>query len=156
MEQVFETREQLLASIQQHALSHGYAISTIRSNRDRNISLGYDRGGIYHDHINAPDRAKRRKTSTRRINCPFRLYTKKLINSNQWELQVRDPTHNHKANNMIGHLIARRRQLTEDQIQTIQHLSDSGSKPQQIISLMRKDNPNILIKQYDMYNIRAD
>jgi hypothetical protein len=86
MEQVFETREHLLASIQEHALSHGYDITTIRSNRDRNISLSYDRGGVYHDYINAPDRAKRRKTSTRRIDCPFRLYAKKLIKTSQWEL----------------------------------------------------------------------
>jgi hypothetical protein len=65
MEQVFGTREQLLASIQEHALSHGYAITTIRSNRDRNISLGCDRGDVYYNYINALDRAKQRKTSTR-------------------------------------------------------------------------------------------
>ena len=85
MEQVFKTREQLLASIQEHALSHSYTITTIRSNRDRNISLGCDRGGIYYDYINALDRAKRRKTSIRRIDYPFRLYAKKL-RSDQWEI----------------------------------------------------------------------
>jgi malonate-semialdehyde dehydrogenase (acetylating)/methylmalonate-semialdehyde dehydrogenase len=140
MEQVFETREQLLASIQEHALSHGYAITIIRSARDRNICLGCDRGGNYKDRINAEDGAKRRKTSTRRIGCPFRLYAKKLIDSNRWEIQVRNPSYNHEADdNMIGHLIARRRQLTEDQIQTIQHLSDIGSRPQHILGLIRKD-----------------
>jgi hypothetical protein len=157
IEQVFDTREQLLASIQQHALSHGYAITTIRSARDRNISLGCDRGGVYKDHINALDGAKRRKTSTRRIDCPFRLYAKKLIDTDQWEIQVRNPNHNHEADdNMIGHPIARRRQFTEEQRITIQHLSDTGSKPRHIISLMRKDQPNILIRQHDLYNIRAD
>jgi hypothetical protein len=155
-EQVFETREQLLASIQQHALAHGYAITTVSSSRDRNITLGCDRGGRYHDRIDAPDRAKRRKTSTKRISCPFRLYAKKL-DTGQWEIQVRDPIHNHEADdNMIGHLIARRRQFSEDQIQTIQHLSDIGSKPRHIISLIRKQQPKILIKPYDCYNIRDD
>ena len=154
-EDVFETRNQLLDSIQEHALSHGYAITIIRSVRDRNITLGCDRGGIYHDRINALDGAKRRKTSTKRIGCPFRLYGKKLA-SNQWQIQVRNPTHNHKADdNMIGHPIARRRQLTEDQNQTIQHLSDIGSKPQYILGLIRKD-PNILIKPRDIYNIRIE
>jgi hypothetical protein len=57
---------------------------------------------------------------------------------------------------MIGHPIARRRQFTEEQRITIQHLSDTGSKPRHIISLMRKDQPNILIRQHDLYNIRAD
>jgi hypothetical protein len=80
-EQVFETREELLASIQQHALAHGYAITTVSSSRDRNITLGCDRGGYYHDRINAPEGAKRRKTSTKRIGCLFRLYAKKLNNN---------------------------------------------------------------------------
>jgi hypothetical protein len=80
-EQVFETREQLLASIQQHALTHGYAITTVLSSRDRNITLSCDRGGPYYDRIDALDRAKRRKTSTKRISCPFRLYAKKLNTS---------------------------------------------------------------------------
>lgn len=156
MEQVFETREQLLASIQQHALTYGYAITTVSSSRDRNITLGCDRGGRYHDRIDALDGAKRRKTSTKRINCPFRLYAKKL-NTGQWEIQVRDPIHNHEADdNMIGHPLARRRQLTEDQIQTIQHLSDTGSTPRHIISLIRKQQPNILIKPKDCYNIRDE
>jgi hypothetical protein len=82
-EQVFESKEKLLASIQQHALAHGYAITTVSSSRDRNITLGCDRGGVYYDRINALEGAKRRKTSTRRIDCPFRLYVKKLTASNQ-------------------------------------------------------------------------
>jgi hypothetical protein len=154
-EQVFDTREQLLASIQQHALTHGYAITTISSSRDRNITLGCDRGGVYHDRVNAPEGAKRRKTSTKRIDCPFRLYAKKLTASNQWEIQVRNPSHNHEADdNMIAHPIARRRQFTEDQIQTIQQLSNTRSTPRHIISLLRKQQPDILIKPKDCYNIR--
>ena len=80
-EQVFKTREQLLTSIQQYAVSHGYAIKTIRSTKDKNITLGCDRGGVYHDRIDAPDGVKRRKTSTKRIRCPFRLYGKKLTSN---------------------------------------------------------------------------
>jgi hypothetical protein len=156
IEQVFETREQLLASIQQYALSHGYAITTIRSTKDKNITLGCDRGGVYHDRIKAPDGAKRRKTSTKRIGCPFRLYGKKLT-SNQWHIEVRNPTHNHETDdNMIGHPLARRRHLTTDQINTIKHLSDSGSKPHQIIHLLRAKQPTTLIKPKDCYNIRDE
>ena len=114
MEQVFETREQLLASIQQHALSYGYAITTISSNPGRNITLGCDRGGIYRDRINALDRAKRRKTSIKRIGYPFQLYRKKLTN-NQQQIQVRNPTYNYEPDdNIIGHSLVQRRQLTED------------------------------------------
>ena len=65
MEQVFESREQLLTSIQQHAISHDYAITIIRSNKEKNIFLGCNREDVYRDRINAPDGAKRRKTGTR-------------------------------------------------------------------------------------------
>jgi hypothetical protein len=54
---------------------------------------------------------------------------------------------------MIGHPIAQRQQFTEDQNQTIQDLTDIGSKPQHILSIIRKD-PKILIKLRDIYNIR--
>jgi hypothetical protein len=57
---------------------------------------------------------------------------------------------------MIGHSLARRRQLTEDQINTIKHLSDSGSKPRQIINLLRAEQPTTLIKPKDCYNIRDE
>jgi hypothetical protein len=40
---------------------------------------------------------------------------------------------------MIGHSLARRRQLTEDQNNTIEYLSDIGSKPRYIISLLRAE-----------------
>ena len=156
IEQDFETREQLLTSIRQHALSHGYAITIINSAKERNICLGCDRGGVYHDHIDASEGSKRRKTSTRRMNCPFRLYAKKLVDSNQWEIQVRNPSHNHEADdNMIGHPTVRRPQLTRDQNQTIEHLSNIGSRPQHILSLLRKDQPDILIRSKDIYNIRG-
>jgi hypothetical protein len=57
---------------------------------------------------------------------------------------------------MIGHSLARRRQLTEDQNNTIKHLSETGSKPQQIISLLRAEQPTTLIKACDLYNIRDE
>jgi hypothetical protein len=57
---------------------------------------------------------------------------------------------------MIGHSLARRRQLTTDQIDTIKHLSDSGSKPRQIIHLLRAEQPTTLIKPKDYYNIRDE
>jgi hypothetical protein len=57
---------------------------------------------------------------------------------------------------MIAHLIARRRQFTKDQINTIKHLSDSGSKPREIIHLLRAEQPTTLIKPKDCYNIRDE
>jgi hypothetical protein len=80
-EQIFDSRELLLASVRQHAHSQGYSIVIIGSRANANVSLSCDRSGTYHDRINAPEGAKRRLTTTRRTDCPFRLYGKRDINS---------------------------------------------------------------------------
>jgi len=52
-EQIFDSRELLVASVRQHALSHGYATTIIRSTVNRQVYLGCDRGGTYHNRVNA-------------------------------------------------------------------------------------------------------
>ena len=153
-EQTFDSRELLIASVRQHALSQGYAIVTTGANANRNVSLGCDRGGTYHDRINALEGANRRLTTTRRIGCPFKLYGKKIPNSEQWELQVRNPSHNHEAeNSMIGHPSARR--FTDEQLQNILDLSEVGSKPRDILALIKREYPNALVTPRDIYNTRS-
>ena len=152
-EQIFDSRDSLTASVRQHALSQGYAITTIRSITDKYIYLGCDRGGTYRDRVNAPEGAKRRTTTTRRIGCPFKLYGKKLLDD-KWELQVQNPNHNHTADdNMIGHSAARR--LTEEQLQKVQHLSEIGSNPRGILALIKREHPNALVTPRDIYNARS-
>ena len=151
-EQIFDSRDLLIASVRQHALSQGYAITTVRSITEKYIYLGCDRGGTYRDRLNAPEGAKRRTTTTRRIGCPFKLYGKKIIND-KWELQVQTPNHNHAAdNNMIGHPTARR--LTEEQLQKILDLPETGSKPRDILALLKRQHPNTLVSPKDIYNAR--
>ena len=151
-EKIFDSRDLLVASVRQHAVSQGYAITTIRSIIEKNIYLGCDRGGTYHDRVNAPEGTKRRTTTTRRIGCPFKLYGKKII-GDKWELQIQNPNHNHTAdNNMIGHPTARR--LTEEQLQKILDLSETASKPRDILALLRRQYPNTLVSPKDVYNAR--
>jgi hypothetical protein len=153
IEQVFDSRELLIASVRQHALSQGYAITTIRSNADKNVFLGCDRGGTYHDRVNAQEGSKRRLTTTRRISCPFRLYGKKIFGA-KWELKVRNPSHNHPADNcMTGHPAARR--LTEEQLQKILHQSEVGSNPRDILSIIKVEYPDALVIPRDIYNARS-
>ena len=53
---------------------------------------------------------------------------------------------------MIGHPIARR--LTEEQLQSILHLSEIGSRPRDILALIRRQYPNALVSSKDIYNAR--
>lgn len=83
-DQAYDSREEMLSTLRNYAVCQGYAITTIRSNTDRDICIGCDRGGQYTDRINAPNGAKRRKTSTKRIGCTFRLYAS---NSNKTQIR---------------------------------------------------------------------
>lgn len=107
----FNSRDQLVASVQQHALSHSYATNTERSNLDQNICIRCDRGGIYRGRIDAPKGSRHRRTSTKRIGYRFRLSGSKRKTDSKWYLQIREPSHNHPPDDdMIAHPIAR--QLT--------------------------------------------
>jgi hypothetical protein len=53
---------------------------------------------------------------------------------------------------MIGHPTARR--LTEDQLQKILDLSETGSKPRDILALLRRQYPDTLVSPKDIYNAR--
>jgi alpha-glucosidase len=155
-DQAYDSREEMLTALRNYAISQGYAISTIRSNPDRNICIGCDRGGQYTDRINAAEGAKRRKTSTRRIRCSFRLYASKSSakhSDGKWYIKVSNPDHNHELeDNMIAHPAART--ITQEQQATIYHYLDENIPPRQIISLIKKSDPTILITPMDVYNLR--
>lgn len=152
-EQVFDSRDLLFAYVREHAISQGYAVTTIRSEKDKKIYLGCDRGGTYHDRVKAPEGAKRRFTTTRRIGCPFRLYGKK-VSGDKWELQVQNSSHNHPTDdNMIAHPTARR--FTGDQLQNIHHMSEIGLKPCDIRAMFSRQYPDALVTSRDIYNARS-
>lgn len=150
-EEIFSSREQWVTSVRGHAVRHGYVITIHRSTANRQIIFGCDRGGQHRDRVTAPDGAKRRFTTTRRINWPFKLYGKRLPDE-RWELQIRCSTHDHDTDNLIGHPQAR--QLTNDQLQDLSHMVEIGTQPRDILALLREKEPSIPILSRDIYNKR--
>jgi hypothetical protein len=150
-EQFFESREQLLTFVRQHAIQHSYIVTIQRSTANRQVILGCDRGGKYRDRNSASDREKRRFTTTRRINCPFRLYGKRILDG-RWELKVSCSNHNHDPDNLIGHPQAR--QLTSAQLHDLRRLTEVGTRPRDIMTLLREQEPSIPLISRDIYNKR--
>lgn len=144
-----------MTSLRQHAISQGYSITTKSSTLGgKRYYLQCDRGGLYRDRVNAPEGAKRQKTSTRLIGCPFLLYASLIAKANQWKLLVKHPGHNHNPdNNMIAHPEARK--LSDHQRTIIRDLSLVGTSPRQIIRVLKQQDPNILVVPRDIYNVRA-
>jgi hypothetical protein len=50
-EQIFDTREQLIKAAREHAIQRGYIVTIVRSTAQKNVYLGCDRGGYYHDRV---------------------------------------------------------------------------------------------------------
>lgn len=119
--------------------------------KNRNITLGCDRSAKYRNRVKDLGGARKRTRSSRLIECPFRLYGKRL-GCGKWALQIRNPYHSHQAeDNMITHPVARH--LITHQLQKVYELSEVGSNPRDIISLIRKEDPDTLVVPRDVYNI---
>ena len=150
-ESTYPDREALLSSVRQFALNHGYVVTIQRSVANRNVLLGCDLSGEYHDRIDAPEGSKRRKTSTRRVGCPFRLYGSRRVDGT-WELKVKNPLYTHEANELIAHPQARK--LLPEQRAEVARLSGLNVKPQAIEALLRDRNSTALLTRRDIYNMR--
>ena len=149
---IFESREALINHAKMHAFSHGYAVSIKRSEKDKFVYLKCDRGGHYNNKLNLTDETRQRSTSTRLIGCSFELYGKKL-NNGKWELIINNKEHNHEASPYIsGHPSSRK--LNEEDQQKVQDMSIAGVYPREILSTLRKNNPNSLAISKTIYNAR--
>lgn len=138
--------------IRQWGFTQGYAPVTKTSNV-RNLYLWCDRSGEYSDKINAPNGAKRRKTSTRRQKCPFLIYIHRL-KTGEWANKVSNSTHNHNADfTMLAHPTARRFAPHEREI--IRSASLTNTTPMNIMAILREIAPNTPHIFRDIYNERA-
>jgi alanine racemase len=70
----FDNASMLFQYCQSHAMLNGYAVSIKRSNKDWNIAIKCDFGGMYREGKKTSHLEKRRKTLTRVNNCPFELF----------------------------------------------------------------------------------
>ncbi|CAG8485299.1 3797_t:CDS:1 [Racocetra persica] len=99
----FESHEAFINHVQTYTLSHEYAMSIKRSEQEKFVYLQCDRGGHYINRLNLTDETCQRATSTRLIDCPFELYSKK-IKDGQWHLTIKNERHNHEVSQDIsGH-----------------------------------------------------
>ncbi|KAJ5647344.1 hypothetical protein N7490_003716 [Penicillium lividum] len=152
-EGTYESQEILLASVRKHAVSKGYTITIQRSKPNISLYIGCDRGG--HQRLGAKTLAspgvKRRHKQSRKCGCPFQVYCKKNYKQTTWDLTIRNPVHNHPAEeDMTVHPSARR--LTPEQRRHIKHLDMIGVKPKDILTFLKLESPRALLIPRDIYN----
>lgn len=88
-----------------------------------------------------------RKTGSKRDECPFRLYAN--CKNGIWHLSVRDPSHNHPADDIINYSQARK--LKPEQVRKIKQLLSQGLPPRKILESLQTESAQPIIMR-DIYN----
>ncbi|KAK3022741.1 hypothetical protein RJ639_045606, partial [Escallonia herrerae] len=148
----FEDREELIKYVRDFGASQGYVVTIKKSRRDRRVILGCDRGGVYRNRRKIEECKRKRKASSRLINCPFEAIGKK--DDDVWVLTVKNGEHNHEAlRDMSEHPYSRR--FTEEEVRQIKVMTEAGVKPRQVLKALKQTNPELQSTPRHLYNLKA-
>ncbi|MBW0468960.1 hypothetical protein O181_008675 [Austropuccinia psidii MF-1] len=123
----FQTLELLWQHEHNVDRGQGYAVSTLRSNMTHNqIEIGCDRSGTPN-----PSKNSSKTVTSRKLDCPFRLYARKYAKKTTWTLKVKNPEHSHDATeNIMAHPAFTN--FNEQETSQIAQISESLLLPRQI------------------------
>ncbi|PON97055.1 Succinylglutamate-semialdehyde dehydrogenase [Trema orientale] len=148
----FEDREELIKYVRDFGASQGYVVTIKKSRKDRRVILGCDRGGIYRNRRKIDESKRKRKASSRLINCPFEAIGKK--EDDVWVLAIKNGEHNHEAlRDMSEHPYSRR--FTEEEVRQIKLMTEAGIKPRQVLKALKQSNPELQSTPRHLYNLKA-
>ncbi|XP_071740326.1 uncharacterized protein [Rutidosis leptorrhynchoides] len=157
-DRVFKSRKELTDWVQNVGRSLGYIIITKRS------STYNSRGGVtckvtlMCDHCGIYDSQSSQMNSklTKNINCPFKLVGETSnLGSDSWILRVICEEHNHEpagVHVIKSHPFAMR--LSDNETRLVLDLSRKNVKPQVILMILKKLNPNNISNISTIYNTR--
>ncbi|XP_057495903.1 methylmalonate-semialdehyde dehydrogenase [acylating], mitochondrial-like [Actinidia eriantha] len=148
----FRDREDLVSYVRDFGASQGYVVTIKKSRKDRRVILGCDRGGTYRNRRKVEEYIRKRKASSRLINCPFEAIGKK--DDDVWILVIKNGEHNHEPlNDMSEHPYSRR--FTEEEVRQIKLMTEAGIKPRQVLNALKQSNPELQSTPRHLYNLKA-
>ncbi|KAL2531280.1 Methylmalonate-semialdehyde dehydrogenase (CoA acylating) [Abeliophyllum distichum] len=149
----FQDREDLIKYVRDFGASQGYVVTIKKSKRDRRVLLGCDRGGVYRNRRKIEESKRKRKVSSRLINCPFEAVGKK-DEDDVWVLTIKNGEHNHEPlKDMSEHPYSRR--FTEEEVWQIKLMTEAGIKPRQVLKALKQTNPDLQSTPRHLYNVKA-
>ncbi|MBW0533573.1 hypothetical protein O181_073288 [Austropuccinia psidii MF-1] len=93
----FQTLGILWKHVHNFPREQGHSVSTLRSDMTHNqIEIGCDRSGTPNTHKNTS-----KTTTSRNLDCPFRLYARKYDKSITWTFELRNTEQSHDASENI-------------------------------------------------------
>ncbi|KAK6923858.1 Aldehyde dehydrogenase domain [Dillenia turbinata] len=148
----FNDREDLIKHVREFAAKQGYVVTIKKSRKDRRVILGCDRGGVYRNRRKIEECKRKRKASSRLINCPFEAIGKK--EADKWELTIKNGEHNHEPLSDISeHPYSRR--FSEEEVRQIKVMTEAGVKPRQVLKALKESNPELQSTPRHLYNLKA-
>ncbi|XP_022132678.1 uncharacterized protein LOC111005478 isoform X2 [Momordica charantia] len=148
----FQDREDLIKYVRDFGADQGYVVTIKKSRKDRRVILGCDRGGVYRNRRKIDESRRKRKASSRLINCPFEAIGKK--EDDVWMLTIKNEDHNHEPlKDMSEHPYSRR--FTEDEVKQIKLMTEAGIKPRQVLKALKQHNPDLQSTPRHLYNLKA-
>ncbi|KAL6513162.1 hypothetical protein OROGR_020648 [Orobanche gracilis] len=151
--QIFANRDGILNWVREVGYSLGFVLIVFRSDEARNgkrgrITIACEKSGTYKQ---SKDVLKR-KTSTKKSQCPFLIYTKE--GPNGWTVHVRCGRHNHESiKSFVGHAYPGR--LTDCERAKVEVLKRNSVKPRNILNALRDDNSSNCTTVGQIYNFGA-
>ncbi|XP_027363705.1 uncharacterized protein LOC113871114 [Abrus precatorius] len=148
----FQNREDLIKHVRDFGANQGYVVTIKKSRKDRRVILGCDRGGVYRNRRKIDESKRKRKATSRLINCPFEAIGKK--EDDVWVLTIKNGEHNHEPLKDISeHPYSRR--FTEEEVRQIKLMTEAGIKPRQVLKALKQSNPELQSTPRHLYNLKA-
>ncbi|MBW0517229.1 hypothetical protein O181_056944 [Austropuccinia psidii MF-1] len=144
----FQTLELLWQQFHNVSRAQWYSMSTLGSNMTHNkIEIGCGRSGTPNTNKNSS-----KTVTSRKLDCPFRLYCRKYAKKTTWTLKVNNTENSHDSTeNIMAHPALRK--FNEQETSQISQMSESLYLPRhiwaQLCSQRDYDRPVIL---QDIYN----
>ncbi|MBW0484700.1 hypothetical protein O181_024415 [Austropuccinia psidii MF-1] len=143
-----QTLELLWQHVHNFSQDQVYAVSNLRSNKThKQIEIGCDRSGAPN-----PNKNFSKTVTSRKLDCPFRLYARKYAKRTTWTLKVKNTEHSHDATeNTMAHPAFRK--FNEQEKSQISQMSESLLLLRQIQSQLcsQRESHRPVILQ-DIYN----
>ncbi|XP_024169252.1 uncharacterized protein LOC112175749 [Rosa chinensis] len=159
--ETFNSKEELIIWAKNVGKENGITIVVLRSDSGKGkkkprVTLGCERSGKCDRRNSSPQKSKtveskRRRTGTKKCDCPFRLRGEKLAAGNEWELTVDVGIHNHAAerpergNSFQGRLCQEEKSVVKDRYKR-------GEKPKQILKALKERDKHNKSTERTIYN----
>ncbi|KAI9907007.1 hypothetical protein PsorP6_002778 [Peronosclerospora sorghi] len=151
--QTFACRKEIETAFNNFAATQGYGIVCNTSNKQRNgkylVYYQCDREGRPRNRLGLTAKTRRRVSRSKRNDCPFRVIGKEY--ETYWNFEVRNTEHNHDpSTHPSAHPVHLR--LRPDISKTVVDLYESGVRPRNIQSHVRKVCDGVYIPAKAIYN----